>query len=250
MRKKWLILYIGVCLYVVISAYFTGRFLEQNQKYSMGETVYITEETVQYGKECLTVDICMPVVSGLSDAQFERSLNYRIRNQIMNASQTAKQDAEIFWQETKAKGYEPWPFIFCAGYEVQCKQKVLSLKVTTLLDNGGPGMPHTVYYNVDIKNNKRITLSDLFVEESPFLERIDGVIEAEMRKDIERYFGEGEYIGISKNAEFFINNGELYIAFAKYEVASGMTGEPNFLIPTDVIQDIIAPEYADWFGGF
>lgn len=245
-----MLLYIGVCLYVVIAAYFTGRFLEQQQKYSLDETVYITEETVNYGKEYLTVDICIPVVSGLGNHQFESSLNYRIRNQVMNAAQAAEQAAKIFWQETKAQGYEPWPFIFFAGYQVKSKHKVLSLKVTTLLDNGGPGMPHTAYYNVDIKNNKRITLRDLFEEDSQFLERINSVIETEMRKDQERYFGSGEYIGISEDAQFFIHDGQLYITFAKYEVASGMTGEPEFMIPTDVIYDIISSEYKELFEGF
>lgn len=242
-----MILYIGVCLYVVIAAYFTGRFLEQKDKYVLDETVYMTEETVNYGKEYLTVDICIPIVSGLRDTGFERELNYRIKNQVMNAAEAAEQAARIFWQETKAQGYEPWPFIFYAGYQVKSKHKILSLKVTTLLDNGGPGMPHTVYYNVDIKNNKRITLRDLFIEDFSFLERIDSVIETEMRKDKERYFGTGEYIGISEDARFFIQNGQLYITFAKYEVASGMTGEPEFMIPTTIIKDIIVPEYKNIF---
>lgn len=242
-----MILYIGVCLYVVIAAYFAVRFLEQKQEYVSGETVFVTEETVNYGKEYLTVDIRIPIVSQLSNPQFERALNYRIRNQVMNAAQAAEQAARIFWQETRAQGYEPWPFIFYAGYQVKSKHKILSLKVTTMLDNGGPGMPHTVYYNVDIGNNKRITLSDLFLEDSPYLERINSVIEAEMRKDIERYFGSDEYKGISEDARFFIHNGHLYITFAKYEVASGMTGEPKFMIPTTIIDDIIIPKYKDVF---
>lgn len=51
--------------------------------------------------------------------------------------------------------------------------------------------------------------------------------------------------GISNTAKFFILNGGLNIAFAKYEIACGAYSEPEFPIPTEVIEDILNPEYKE-----
>jgi len=207
--------------------------------------ITITEETVNHGSESLTTDICRPIISGFADTQFEQTLNDGIDKQIRIAADEAENDAGTFWEETKAGGYEPWAYVFYAGYETKSICDILSLKVTTFLNTGGPGMPYSVYYNADIKGSKLICLDDLFLKDSAYKEIIDSIILKEMNKDCERYFV--DFTGITKDTQFFIFEGKLYIAFAKYEIASGMTGEPKFLILTEEIRDMLVPEYAGLF---
>ncbi len=205
-------------------------------------SITITEKMHNSGSEKLTIDIAMPQVCGFGDADFERALNGMIERQVTGALGRAKEAADYFWQVARDEGYEPWPYIFFAEYEVKCNKGILSLKVTTLLETGGPGMPQTEYYNTDIAKSRLITLGDLFKSEA-YKEKINAVIEAEMAKNPARYLGDEPFFGVTDNTKFFISGGKLYIAFAKYEVASGMTGEPEFLIPAEVIRGLLKKEY-------
>lgn len=209
---------------------------------SLSDRIAVTVLTENSGTEKLTLDIQIPVISGLGDKLFELDLNKKIKTQIDTARNEAEKVTDEFWRQAREQNYEPWPYIFFSEYEVKSDAGILSLKVTTLLYTGGPGMPQTIYYNVDLKKNKIILLSDLF-RNGYYVQIIDSVILNEMDKDIERYVPHSEFPGVSKHTKFFISEGKLYITFAKYEVASGMTGEPEFLIPTEKIRGILKQEY-------
>lgn len=206
------------------------------------QRITITNLTENSGTDKLTLDIQTPVLSGFDDKAFERGLNRKIKTQIDTARKEAEADTEEFWRQAEKDGYEPWPFIFFSEYEIKSDGVIFSLRVTTLLYTGGTGMPHTVYYNADTRKNRLILLSDLF-RNGDYKEIINSVILNEMDKDIERYVPPGEFPGVSSRTKFFISEGKLYITFAKYEVASGMTGEPEFMIPTEKIRGILKKEY-------
>ncbi len=205
--------------------------------------ISVTGITENSGTDKLTLDMQTPVVSGLGDKGFERDLNGKIKTQIDSARAAAEKAADEFWRQTEKEGFEPWPYIFYAEYEVKSAGAILSLKVTTFLYTGGPGMPQTIYYNADTEKNKLIALSGLFNSKG-YKHVINSIILEAMAKDIERYVPPEEFPGVSRNTKFFISEGKLYIAFAKYEVASGMTGEPEFLIPTEAIRSLLKDEYS------
>ncbi len=204
-------------------------------------TVMVTARQTNYGNEYLIYDICTPAVSGFADADFEGELNRSIDMQIAKDLAAAQRYAEDYMKEVRMWTIPPYDCVFSAWYEAKCMSGILSLKVTTLLDNGGTGMPHTVYYNADIAQCKLLTLEDLFIS-GEYKTRIDSMVDAEMRKEPERY--DVPFDGVSADTQFFILDGRLFIAFAKYEIASGMTGEPEFEIPTQAVRDILEAKYA------
>ncbi|MGI5849692.1 MAG: RsiV family protein [Christensenellales bacterium] len=244
----WILLFIAIGTVLV---YFSRKpVLSKRPVSKQSALIYkdieIAEETENYGAEYLTTDISKPIVSGLSNVQFEKSLNDSIAGQISAAHNAAKEAAALFWQQAESQGYTPWAYVFYANYSVKSADRILSLKVMTLLDTGGPGLPSTAYYNIDIQKNKLIALSDLFSDDT-YKEIINTIITNEMAKDTDRYFAADSFTGVSNKTAFFICEGKLYIAFAKYQIASGMTGEPSFLIPNELILNIIAPEYMGLF---
>ncbi len=210
---------------------------------SRPDGIIVSEETENYGTENLTVDIGIPVISGLSNTEFEKELNNRIKSQVYVALNAAKEAAAGFWHEAEIQGFKPWPYVFYAEYTVNNLEGIFSLEVTTLLYTGGPGMPHTVHYNTDIKKNSYLSLGNLFKDDT-YREIFYDYIITEMAKDPERYFIES-FIEVTDKTKFFIRNNQLYITFAKYEVASGTTGEPEFLIPMEIIKDLLKPEYTE-----
>lgn len=203
--------------------------------------VSISEETMNCGNDQIVLDIRKPVVTGLGNMSMERALNSRIRAQVDAAHAAAEAEAAALWQEAKKDGFEPWTYLFFTDYEAYCTRGVLSLRVTTDLDNGGVGFPHTVYYNVDITQGRWLVLDDLFTS-NKYREVLGAYILKNIRSD-EHYFAD-EFTGISARTSFYIQDGRVHIAFGKYEIASGMTGEPVFEIPPKLLRWLIKPEYS------
>ena len=207
-------------------------------------SVSIMEETENRGNEEIVMDIRRPVVSGLPDKALERTLNNRVKAQIDAACAAAESEAAALWQEAKRDGFMPWSYVFYADYEAYSTRGILSMRVTADLDNGGVGLPHTVYYNIDIRRNRWLVLDDMFAS-NRYREALSAYIHEQISGD-EHYFTD-EFAGISARTSFFIRDGRLYIAFAKYEIASGMTGEPVFAIPPKLLHGMLKPEYVGLF---
>ncbi len=203
--------------------------------------VRITEETVNGGTEAMVTDIRKPVVSDLGDVALEQALSDRVRAQVDAARAASEAEAAALWREAGRDGFEPWGYVFYADYEAYCTRGVLSMRVTTDLDNGGTGLPHTVYYNIDIKAGRWLALGNLFVSDD-YKDVIGAYIHEQIKND-ERFLPE-EFSGVSSKTSFYIKDGRLYIAFAKYEIASGMTGEPVFAIPPKLLRGLVKPRYA------
>ena len=188
----------------------------------------------------------MPVVSGFADAEFERALNGRIVGAgLAGQGRSGALCGNLHGAGEGGGDAVPYDCVYSAWYEVKCCRGILSLKLTTFLDNGGTGMPHTVYYNADIARCEMLLLGDLFAS-GEYRERIDAVIDAELRQGaaaLRRAVQGRNGCGARSS---FVFGGKLYIAFAKYEVASGMTGEPEFEIPADAVRDILKARYAKW----
>ena len=200
--------------------------------------VTVSEETIIWGSDILVEDIRIPAVSGFSDKAFEEALGVRIAQIVEQAREDAREQARAVQQ------WVPYVCVLVVDYQVKSSCGFFSMRFSSLLDDGGTGMPQTVYFNADIAKNKWLTLDDLFVS-ADYRAVIDAIIHKQIWPD-ERFSPE-DFSGVSQDTAFFISDGQLHIAFAKYEIASGMTGEPVFAIPTDRIKKFIKPEYAAFF---
>lgn len=237
-RRFWL----KAAAVVVLACFALGGSLPGR----MGRTqpqpeAHVSEETLYRGNEQIVLDVRVPVVSALGDRKLEHILNSRVRAQVDAARDAAETEASALWREAEQEGFLPWLYVFHADYEVYSTRGVLSMRVTAALDNGGVGLPHTVYYNVDIGKRCWLTLDELFATEA-YKDVIDAHIREQISAD-ERFLCE-EFGGVSQKTSFFIRDGRLHIAFAKYEISDGMTGEPVFDIPPKLLRGLVKPEYA------
>lgn len=199
------------------------------------QQVSVTQVRQNKGIENVVLDIQYPLVCGFDDKIFEGKLNTRMITQVNNAI------ADTFDQ---AKNNTDWVFVLRVSDDIKNNRGILSVRVTDDLDNGGTGFPRTVYYNVNIEDCCLITLDDLFVSHE-YRTAIDGFIRGIVRND-EHYFAD-YFTGVSEKTAFFISGRQLHIEYAKYEIASGLTGEPDFAIPTLLIRKWLKPEYAPLF---
>ncbi len=238
-RRRWWLLMAAI---TTLSCFVMGKTLVGRVGWAQPQPqVSVSEETQYRGDEQLVLDVRVPVVSGLGDRMLERVLNARVRAQVDAARDAAAAEAATLWREAAQEGFEPWQYVFHADYEVCCARGVLSMRVTAALDNGGVGLPLTVFYNVDIEKREWLALDDLFISDK-YRNVIDAYIREQINGD-ERFLPEA-FGGVSPKTAFFIRDGILHIVFAKYEIADGMTGEPVFSIPPKLLTGLLKPEYA------
>lgn len=109
------------------------------------------------------------------------------------------------------------------------------------------------YYHIDKRTGQIVKLGDMFVDES-YQNIIMAEIKRQMKERMEKDenvvywiekddFGK-EFAEISKDHNFYWDkDGNLVIVFDKYEVGPGSSGEPEFVIKHEAIEDILKPEY-------
>lgn len=131
---------------------------------------------------------------------------------------------------------------------------LFSLKIDTTVALNTSGITIKIYH-IDKKTGKLIQLKDVFKDDADYLSVLTKEVKRQMRKqmledDQKMYFIDDEdmpelnWTGLTDEANFYINsNGELTIAFDKYEVAPGYMGACEFTIPQKLIKDMVKTEY-------
>jgi len=107
------------------------------------------------------------------------------------------------------------------------------------------------YDTIDKEKEILITLPSLFNNEG-YIERISENIKEQMLKEMTNdpdkvyWVKEGDidpFVEIDPNQAFYINDmGQLIISFDKYEVAPGYMGIVEFVVPTEVIEDLLVSQ--------
>ncbi len=118
--------------------------------------------------------------------------------------------------------------------------------------NAGGSVDYSRYLTLDKQTGQILELSGLFLPDANYLFPISREIKAQMAE--QNKAGEADYFlpggiwpeedcfeSIDPDQNFYIDeNGRLVIVFAEYEVAPGSMGEPEFVIPTGVLDGLLA----------
>lgn len=134
------------------------------------------------------------------------------------------------------------------SYEtVMDNDKWFTLKVTALEVQASSYQVQR-FYHVDKMNGKVAELNDLFSEGADYISPISEEIKKQMKEQIDAetgfYFLENDeyvdgFIEIGPNQNFYLNeDGNIVIVFDEYEVAPGYMGNPEFIIPAEVVSSI------------
>ena len=120
------------------------------------------------------------------------------------------------------------------NYEIKSQtEEYLSFTVIGA-ENWNSGCNEARYYNIDLQQEKLITLEDVLGEDYTNIVNADIQAQIEQRTNAgETFFApeEGGFAGISDNTKFYMNEyGNPVIVFDKYEIAPGSAGAVEFEI--------------------
>lgn len=194
-----------------------------------------------------SAEITSPKIEGLLDKELEDKLNKEFKDNadalILAYENDVKQLKKEFGDETVHMGVQ-------SDYIIKTdNDDYLSLDVYILYTAGSSSTKHT-FYTIDKKTGELVTLKSLFKDGADYITPISSYIISEMKRMNKE---EGGYFWVDKDEtpfdvfekikpdqNFYINpNGELVICFDKYDVAAGAQGSPEFVIPKNVIKDIL-----------
>jgi len=191
-------------------------------------------------------NIEVPAIQGLENKGLESSLN----GKYLEEGKKLYEQFNVEMEELKANG--GGHLGVDSGYEVKTdNEDILSIGRYTV-NTVGSSSTTMKYDTIDKKNGILITLPSLFKDDS-YVDRISENVKSQMLEQnkadgdklywvagIEEVSSMELFDKISKEQSFYINpEGKLVISFDKYEVAPGYMGVVEFVIPTEVLSDIL-----------
>lgn len=191
--------------------------------------------------------VVTPQIEGLLDKEFEDKLNQEFKENAKSIIAAFEKDVKElksqFGDETVYMGLE-YDFIIKTD-----NADVLAIDTYILNIAGSSSTKHT-FYNIDKKTGKLLTLKGLFKKDANYVDVLSKYIKAEMKRRNDEESGmfwiDSEtdvfetFDKIKADQNFYINSdGNIVICFDKYDVAAGAQGSPEFIIPHDVIADIL-----------
>ncbi|WP_313800584.1 DUF3298 domain-containing protein [Cytobacillus sp.] len=202
-------------------------------------------------KEKYQADIKVPAVSELENEDLAQSLNDKYLKE-------GKQLYDEFMADMKELENNGGGHLGVdSGYEVKTdNDQILSIG-RYVVNTVGSSSTIMKYDTIDKKNQVLLSLPMLFKDDS-YVNTVSENIKKQMREQMNADENNIYWVSnagledeeltelfetISKEQNFYINNeGKLVISFDKYEVAPGYMGVVEFVIPTEVISDILVSD--------
>ncbi len=191
-------------------------------------------------------DIKVPAITNLDNKELELGLNQKYLEE--NKKLFNEFQAEMESLKKEGNGH----LGIDTGFEVKTdNDSVLSIG-RYVVNTVGSSSTTMKYDTIDKKNQILLNLPMLFKDDRYITvigENISNQMIAQMKSDPDKIYWVAteenkdplfDFKIIKKDQGFYINNsGQLVVAFDKYEVAPGYMGLAEFVIPTDVISDIL-----------
>lgn len=207
----------------------------------------LTFKTFELKDNNFDAQLKTPAIEGL-DSNLEAMLNEK----YLDENQKLYDDFMKEIDELKKADMEEAHMGIASGYEVKTDTDKLLVIGRYVVNTAGSSSTTIKYDTIDKQNKILITLPSLFKDEA-YIDIISENIKAQMKEQMKDennvYWLEDEMMGdenfskIDKNQSFYITkDNQLVIAFDKYEVAPGYMGNPEFIIPSELLKDALVSE--------
>ncbi|SDN01143.1 Protein of unknown function [Paenibacillus sp. yr247] len=191
--------------------------------------------------------LAVPAITNLENKTLEDTLN----NKYLEEGKKLYSDFMAEMESLKQKGGGGHLGVN-SGYVVKTDNDQIFAVGKYVVNTVGSSSTTFKYDTIDKKKQLLITLPSLFIDDryiGVISENIKEQMKGQMKQDQQKiYWVEGVpneinsyFKTINKDQSFYINtNGQLVISFQKYEVAPGYMGIVEFVIPTNVLSDILS----------
>ena len=207
----------------------------------------LTFKTFELKDNNFDAELKTPAIEGL-DSKLEAMLNEK----YLDENQKLYDDFMKEIDELKKADMDEAHMGIASGYEVKTDTDKLLVIGRYVVNTAGSSSTTIKYDTIDKQNKLLITLPSLFKDEA-YIDIISENIKAQMKEQMkdennvywleDEMMGDENFSNIDKNQSFYITkDNQLVIAFGKYEVAPGYMGNPEFIIPSELLKDALVSE--------
>ncbi len=205
---------------------------QQNKVIPLSNQYKIIEEKFKPNKDYL---VYYPQLLGITNKKIQQNVNNKLKqlSQVKNvpsnvqleSSYTGDFSVEFFIKNLLVLQLDGYDFAFGAAH----------------------GMPTRIYPHVDLVAGSFYELKDLFNANSDYVKVLSGIIGQQIKNNPEyNYVFPNTYKGIKPDQPFYVDENNLYIYFAPYEIAPYAAGFPTFKIPFKDIINIVNTQGRFW----
>lgn len=220
--------------------YRSNSTIELNDKYSVTAVKY---------KPNINYLIYEPKVNGISDEKVQKDVNLKLK-----AMSSFKPFAEEKNQETLIiTPDDVLEYNYYGDFLIKFFKKnllVLDMMGYYYPFGAAHGMPSKKTPNIDLVTGEFYTLGDLFMGGVYWTNELNKIIENMIKTDPQySYVYEDGFKGITMDQSFYVDENNLYIYFAPYDIAPYAAGFVTFKIPFTEIQGMINKQ-GDFYKAF
>ncbi len=201
----------------------------------------VTFREYSYKDEHHEAQVNIPQITGLSDKELEDMLNKKYLKENTRLY-------EAFLDNIGTDDLKNANTALFSDYKVILDTDSLLVLASEKTEIAASGSESIHYDTIDKNNQLVLTLSSLF-KDNGYINKISENIITQMKEQMKGedgkiYFLEDGFKTISSDQNFYINkDGKLVISFNEYDVAPGYMGIVEFVIPTEVIRDLLVSDY-------
>ena len=200
----------------------------------------ISEKEIVYSNGDVNVSMVCPEISGMKDQSVQRSINKEIYETLSDMAKSVEEKSK---EDTQLQGQHPL-YDISAIYRVQRNDGVvLSIQISISTYTGGANTgSDSMFINViNTKDAAQPTLAVLFTEGVDYTTAINNEINTIIQND--DFMAESvNFETVSPTQWYYLTDTSLVIMFPRYEIAAGVIGEPEFIIPLENLTRILIPE--------
>ena len=216
--------------------------------------VYTIEEIENEGRSLLHISYPVTEQDAINTRMEEVSQQF-----IDEYRATAAEIEAAYLEYKKDTGREAATFIthYRQSFDVSiANENVIFFDLERSIHTGGTGNSYVIGYIFDRRSGAELAIADLFVDAS-YLERLSDLSREALAERIgkEDLASDLDWVedGTEPTAENFDNilfkeDGTVLVRFDKYQVAAGVEGVVEIVLPVDAIADLLTPEFRELLG--
>lgn len=219
--------------------------MDKNYRPCIKNPLYVYKQKVSKESEFFKYKIAYPILVPFAtyfNATFYNmdiinKINQTIYNDIMRYKNEIKKESKEYEKEYKnvlsksKEEYIKYQYELIVDYKVTYnKSHTISIPIEKYDFTGGAhGMTYLDSYNYNLRNGKRLKLSDMFKKDIDYKKIVNSYINKIISENKDIYFqDEDKFNGISDNQQFYIEDDGVVVYFSAYEIAPFYVGIPKF----------------------
>lgn len=234
--------FIGFCFFVVT---FVSYYAYCNASTTSCPKVY--PKNMKYSSDYINVDIKIPILSYKNNLNVEKRINTLLEGDIISFKNQVENLAKESFEESKSDNFKFIPYEAIEDYKVTFNNgKLLSVPITFYTYTGGAhGNTIKESYNFNLENGDRLTLKDIFLNNSNYKDTLKQFIKTSIEENPDIYFDYATDVvdNLDDSIPFYLTDNSLVIYYGSYDIAPYSSGIREFEIPLFSLSSKFNPKY-------